>query len=154
MEEKRKDTQIQCQILLWSYNNSRYLRDVIINEYGIAYIRGKSDAECIMAMLNITDSRFQDQLLKEAKLNKKIPADYQIPAQYRNNYPETLDKLLSQFKQQGMFQPFPFGSDYSEEEKVLGGALRLLKSASVEHPLKLLWNFVKMGHPPERLCLI
>ena len=42
----------------WSYGHQtipRHLRDVFITEYGVADVRGKSDAETIAAMLQITD---------------------------------------------------------------------------------------------------
>ena len=59
----------------WRYGHTtipRHLRDIIVTEYGIADIRGKSDSETIAAMLAITDSRFQDELLKQAKDAGKI----------------------------------------------------------------------------------
>jgi len=54
----------------WSYGHEtipRHLRDVIVTEYGVADLRGKSDAEVIAAMLAVTDSRFQDGLMRQAK---------------------------------------------------------------------------------------
>src|ERR1700744_4800905 len=45
----------------WSYGHEtipRHLRDVIVTEYGVADLRGKSDAETIAAMLAVTESRF------------------------------------------------------------------------------------------------
>src|SRR5262249_44847563 len=49
----------------WSYGHEtipRHLRDIVVTEYGVADIRGKSDADVIATMLQITDSRFQDEL--------------------------------------------------------------------------------------------
>src|SRR6202023_2477250 len=54
----------------WGYGHEtipRPLRDVIVTEYGVADIRGKSDADVIAAMLAVTDSRFQDELARQAK---------------------------------------------------------------------------------------
>ena len=48
----------------WSYGHEtipRHLRDVVVTEYGVADLRGKSDADVIAAMLAVTDSRFQDR---------------------------------------------------------------------------------------------
>lgn len=45
----------------------RFLRDIVITEYGIADCRSKTDSEVIQAMLNIADSRFQPKLLAQAK---------------------------------------------------------------------------------------
>src|SRR5689334_6194745 len=47
----------------WRYGHEtvpRHLRDIIVTEYGIADLRGKSDADVIAAMLRVVDSRFQD----------------------------------------------------------------------------------------------
>ena len=46
----------------WSYGHEtipRHLRDIVVTEYGVADLRGKSDADVIAAMLQVTDSRFQ-----------------------------------------------------------------------------------------------
>src|SRR5207302_1357162 len=54
----------------WSYANDtipRHLRDIIVTEYGVADLRGKSDAEVIVAMLQVADSRFQAELARRAK---------------------------------------------------------------------------------------
>jgi len=59
----------------WSYGHTtvpRHLRDIVVSEYGIADLRGKSDEEVIAAMLAIADSRFQDALLRQAKAAGKI----------------------------------------------------------------------------------
>src|SRR6202021_2394796 len=75
----------------WSYGHEtipRHLRDVIVTEYGVADLRGKSDAEVIAAMLQVTDSRFQGELARQAKDAGKLPKDFEIPAAYRENLPE------------------------------------------------------------------
>ena len=67
----------------WSYGHEtipRHLRDVIVTEYGVADLRGKSDAEVIAAMLGVADSRFQDDLMRQAKDAGKLPRNYEIPA--------------------------------------------------------------------------
>src|SRR5580700_7032692 len=48
----------------WSYGHEtipRHLRDVVVTEYGVADIRGKSDADVIATMLQVADSRFQNE---------------------------------------------------------------------------------------------
>ncbi|WP_299161768.1 acetyl-CoA hydrolase/transferase C-terminal domain-containing protein [Accumulibacter sp.] len=57
--------------------------NVYITEYGVADVRGQSDAEVIKRLLAISDSWFQDELLARAKANGKIDKDYQIPASQR-----------------------------------------------------------------------
>ena len=66
----------------WNYGHvtiPRHLRDVVLTEYGIADIRGKSDAEVAAAMLAIADSRFQPALLAEAQRAGKLPASLPDP---------------------------------------------------------------------------
>ena len=116
--------------IVWNYGHitiPKHLRDIVITEYGIADLRAKSDKDVIAALLNVTDSRFQDELLQKAKRAQKIPDDYQIPAPFRNNFPERIKKTLAPFEKKGIFPPFPFGTDFTKEELVLGKSLRWLK---------------------------
>jgi hypothetical protein len=99
----------------------------VITEYGIADLRGKSDSEIIKALLNITDSRFQDDLLQKAKDAGKISVGYVIEEKHRNNLPERLDEQMTRFRKAGFFEPFPFGTDFTDEELVIGKALKGLK---------------------------
>jgi acyl-CoA hydrolase len=114
----------------WGYGHvtiPRHLRDIVVTEYGIADLRGRSDAEVIAALLEIADSRFQDELLKEAKRAGKVGEDYRIPDHARHNRPERLEGVLARYREQGLFPPFPFGTDLTEEELVLKKALLTLK---------------------------
>jgi hypothetical protein len=81
-------------------------------------------------MLNVADSRFQDELLAEAKKNKKIPDDYEIPAQFRNNTPERLAKMLKEYQGLGLFPNFPFGTEFTDAELMITFALRVLAAKS------------------------
>lgn len=110
----------------------RHLRDFVITEYGIADLRGKTDREIIQQLLNITDSRFQEDLLEKAKKARKIHADYVIPDQFKNNTPERLEKEIAPFKAKGFFEPFPFGTDFTDEELVIGKSLKWLKAQMTE----------------------
>ncbi len=74
----------------WTYGHTtipRHLKDIAVTEYGAADLRGLSDRDTIAAMLCIADSRFQDELLGEAKTARKIEAAYEIPAAFRGNTP-------------------------------------------------------------------
>ena len=106
----------------------KHLRDIVITEYGIAFIRGKTDQEIIKRLLNITDSRFQDQLMLTAKKSGKLEMEYEIPKLYRNNYPESYKIVLEKYKQEGLFPSFPFGTEFTDEEILLGKALKVLKA--------------------------
>ncbi|MGH8315388.1 MAG: acetyl-CoA hydrolase/transferase C-terminal domain-containing protein, partial [Steroidobacterales bacterium] len=113
--------------IVWNYPHTtiaRHLRDVFITEYGIADLRGKTDAECVAAMLNVADSRFQESLLGAAKAAGKIAGNYRIPEEFKNNRPETLERVLEPYRRNGLFSPFPFGTDFTAEEIVLGKALK------------------------------
>ncbi len=107
----------------------RHLRDIVVSEYGIADLRGKCDQEVIAAMLNISDSRFQGELLEQAKKSGKIARDYQIPEAFRNNFPEKITKGLAPLRAEGFFKDFPFGTDYTQEEVTLARALKKLKDS-------------------------
>jgi hypothetical protein len=105
----------------------RHLRDVVVTEYGIADLRGKSDEEVVAAMLQVADARFQDELLREAKDAGKIDPDYEIPEPYRGNTPERIRDAQAPFRARGILPEYPFGTDLTEIERALARALRALK---------------------------
>jgi len=88
-------------------------------------------------MLNVADSRFQKQLLHEAKTAGKIQSDYEIPAEYTNNYPERIAELLKPYQSQGYFQPFPFGTDLTDDDVALGGSLKVMKALGENSKVKM-----------------
>jgi hypothetical protein len=125
--------------IVFSYGHCsvpRHMRDIVVTEYGIADVKGKPDRYIIQEILNIADSRFQPQLLEQAKKAKKIPKDYEIPEQYRHNTPDKITSLLKPYQEQGYFQLFPFGTDLTQEEIKLGGSLKAMKSLLGGYPLK------------------
>jgi acyl-CoA hydrolase len=114
----------------WNYGHvtiPRHLRDIVVTEYGIADLRGRSDEEVIAALLEIADSRFQDSLLKLAKHAGKVRRDYRIPDHARNNRPETLKQMLAEYRERGLFPEFPFGTDLTKEELELRKGLLALE---------------------------
>jgi acyl-CoA hydrolase len=142
--------------IVWNYGHTtipRILRDIVVTEYGIANLRSKSDKEIIAALLNVADSRFQDGLLAKAKEAGKIPADYEIPERYRNNLPEVLEARFKAHRKAGFFPPYPFGNDFTEEELILGRALKGLK-AKMSHKLGTMsggiFKVIKGGEIPEK----
>jgi acyl-CoA hydrolase len=117
----------------WRYGHTtipRHLRDIIITEYGIADIRGKTDRDVIATMLDITDSRFQDELLRQAKDAGKIERGYELPKSARDNTPDAIARMLKPAADAGLLPAFPFGSDFTDVEQRLIPALEVLKSAS------------------------
>ncbi|HET7651121.1 MAG TPA: acetyl-CoA hydrolase/transferase C-terminal domain-containing protein [Gammaproteobacteria bacterium] len=134
--------------MVWEYGHCtipRHLRDIVITEYGIADLRGRQDWEVIAALLNITDSRFQDRLMARAKAAGKLPAGYRIPEPFRHNTPERLHGAIGRFQQQGLFPAFPFGTDFTPEELQLGKALTALKArtATVKGKIGILLNLMQ-----------
>jgi len=117
--------------LVWSEGNEtipRHLRDIVVTEYGVADLRGRTDEECIAALLNISDSRFQEPLLARARAAGKIRADHRIPGAFRDNTPERLARALAPHRAGGYFSEYPFGTDLTHEEIVLARALLFLES--------------------------
>jgi acyl-CoA hydrolase len=119
--------------IVWEYSNvtiPRFLRDIVITEYGIADCRSKTDAEVIKTLLNVTDSRFQASLLNTAKQFGKIATDYEIPQLYRNNLPSALAPHIQTLQTKGYFEPYPFGTELTSTEQILKKVLLYLKNSS------------------------
>jgi hypothetical protein len=143
----------------WRYGHEtipRHLRDIIVTEYGVADIRGKSDAEVIAAMLAVTDSRFQDELMRQAKDAGKLPKHFEIPPASRDNHPERITAALKPAREAGLLPSFPFGSDFTDVEQRLIPALQILQDAqrAPRRLAGLLWQ--GMTNPPDaadRECL-
>jgi acyl-CoA hydrolase len=117
--------------IVWNYGHTtipRHLRDIVVTEYGIADLRSKTDAEVIGAMLNICDSRFQNELMDQAKAVGKLPRDYEIPRAYTHNMPQRLQEIYARYKPKGLFQEFPLGSDFTYVEEMLLRAMVWLKA--------------------------
>ena len=124
----------------WNYGHEtipRHLRDVFVTEYGIADVRGQSDADVIAAMLAVADSRFQGELARAAKDAGKLPKSYEIPAAHRENLPERITDALKPAREAGLLPSFPFGSDFTDVEQRLIPALDILQDAQ-RTPLRLL----------------
>lgn len=106
----------------------RHLRDVVVTEYGVAFLRGRSDEDVVKALLMITDSEFQNELMEWAKSNGKLASDYVLPSSALKNTPEFLKEISAPLME--CFPSFPFGSDFTEVEENLALALVQLKAMS------------------------
>lgn len=129
--------------IVWEYPNvtiPRYLRDIVVTEYGIAQCRGKTDSEVIKTILNITDSRFQAKLLQQAKDAGKINSDYKIPEKFSDNLPEKYDDIIRSFQLKGYCMPYPFGNDLTDDEMVLQEMLSSLKYVKKSKMLFLIFR--------------
>ena len=141
---RQSGSRLQSNIL-WSYGHEtipRHLRDIVVTEYGVADLRGKSDADVIAAMLQVADSRFQDELTRRAKDAGKLPANFAIPSAYRQNYPDRIAEALRPARQAGLLPLFPFGSDFTDVEQRLIPALQFLQEVqrSPRRLPALLWQ--------------
>ena len=120
--------------IVWNYAHTtipRHLRDIVVTEYGVADLRGRTDSEIIKALLNVADSRFQDELLANAQAARKIPRDYRIPLGFRANLPQRLEDAFAGHRAGGFFSEYPFGTDLTAEEIVLARALKFLQERTV-----------------------
>jgi acyl-CoA hydrolase len=127
----------------WRYGHvtiPRHLRDMIVTEYGIADIRGKSDRDVISAMLAITDSRFQGELIRQAKDAGKLERSFELPAAARDNTPDAIERVLRPAADAGLLPAFPFGTDFTKVEQRLIPALQVLKAAS---PTRLVMTAIR-----------
>jgi len=131
--------------IVWNYGHvtiPRHLRDVVITEYGVAELRGQSDGDVVKRLIAVADSRFQDELVREAQAHGKLEADYVLPERYRNNLPHTLQARLHPWTQAGLLPDYPFGTDLTEDELHMVQAMKRLKHAS-EHPAEMVTMAVK-----------
>ncbi len=140
--------------IVWNYAHTtipRHLRDIVITEYGIADLRGRTDSEVIAALLNVADSRFQDELLATARAARKIPQDYRIPRSYRSNLPQRLEEAFARPRAGGFFSEYPFGTDLTAEEIVLARALKVLqaRTATRAGKIRALAGALLSRRPPE-----
>ncbi|MCV2869116.1 hypothetical protein OEW28_10805 [Defluviimonas sp. WL0002] len=119
--------------IVWDHPHEtipRHLRDIVVTQYGIADLRGRPDADAILAMIAISDSRFQEELLEMAKSAGKLPARAQVPKARRQNTSENLSAWLAGYRRSGELRDFPFGTDFSETEQRLLPALQRIKQAT------------------------
>ena len=131
--------------IVWNYGHvtiPRHLRDVVITEYGVAELRGQPDGEVVKRLIAIADSRFQDELVKQAKEHGKLEQGYTVPERYRHNLPEVLEAKLHPWTEAGLLPDFPFGTDLMEDELKMVRAMKRIKHAT-QHPSELLTLAVK-----------
>lgn len=115
--------------IVWSFGHTtipRHLRDIVVTEYGIADLRGKTDREVAEALVTIMDARFQDRFIADAKHSGKLPSGYHQTATAQSNVPDRLVREFAAWRKQGLFAELPFGSDLTPHEVVLAKALNRL----------------------------
>ncbi len=119
--------------IVFSYGHAtipRHLRDIVVTEYGIADLRGRTDAEVAGALIAIADRRFQDTLRARAVAAGKLPRGWRVPEAALGNTPQALAARLQPLGRQGLLPPFPLGTDFDATEQRLVPALRWLKESA------------------------
>ena len=131
--------------IVFSYGHCsvpKYWRDIVVTEYGIAHLRGLSEEQIAQEMIKIADSRFQNELIEEAKKHGKIEADWVLPEEYKNNYPEKVEAFIKSYQAEGYFKQFPYGTEVLPEEAVLAGSLKGFKSSLEAKPVSTLFKLI------------
>jgi acyl-CoA hydrolase len=117
----------------WNYAHTtipRQHRDIFVTEYGLAVTRGKTDAQTIVAMLRITDARFQQELLQKARAAKKVRSNFELDDGCADNTQENIAHVFAAAGVRDYFPDYPFGSDLTLEEQQLAVALPWLAESS------------------------
>ena len=117
--------------IVWRYANAtvpRQLRDIVVTEYGVADLRGKSDRDVVVAMLGVADSAFQPGLIESARGAAKLEPAFRLSGA-ASNRAERIEAALAPARRTGLLPAFPLGSEMTETEQALAGRLTFLKSA-------------------------
>lgn len=142
--------QVQSNVR-WNYGHTtipRHLRDIYINEYGIADLRNLTDEDCVTGMTAITDAAFQDALLQTAKSAKKLDAAFVAPPHWQQrNTAGAVSAALAPFRQSGLLPDYPLGSDFTEVEQHLVKALGWLKQNTQTRGSKLRTVWAALRQP-------
>lgn len=151
LKSKRERAGSPQSNIVWSYGHQtipRQFRDLVITEYGVADLRGMSDAEVIARMASVSDAHFQEDLLDRAKSAGKLPKDFARPAIWKQNTPSHIENILGTARERGLLPEYPFGSDFTETEQQLLRALAVLKQqkGSKLSEAKLLWRGLTKRH--------
>ena len=115
----------------------RHHRDIFVTEYGVAATRGRTDMQVIDAMLQITDSAFQPELMAQAKAARKLAAGYRIPGDASDNSPQAIRKVFEHVELRDFFPDFPLGTELTATEQQLVPALEWLQSGTATATSKL-----------------
>ena len=131
-------------------------RDIVVTEYGIADLKGRSDRDTIVAMLAVTDRAFQPRLLVQAQRAGKLESGYIVPGIATQNHAARIEATLGPARREGVLPDFPLGCDMTEVEQSLVGPLSALKVASKPELLRLLLSGVtgrRANGPAERAAI-
>lgn len=154
---RRQDRRTLSNIV-WRYANAtvpRTLRDIVVTEYGIADLRGKSDRDVIVEMLGVADSAFQPMLVRAAQRAGKLEGSFTLPPRAIGNQAERVVAALAPARSDGTLSAFPLGTEMTQAEQALIAPLTLLKSAGYTDLLRILFAGLVPGRitPEQRAAL-
>jgi acyl-CoA hydrolase len=137
--------------IVWEFPHitiPRHLRDIVITEYGVADLRSANDEEVIQKILCLADSRWQAELKQKAINAGKLDSAWQIPKHYQNNTPRWVQDRMTPWRQQGLIEDYPFGSDFTAQEQVIVKALAFLaeRSKTSMDQFRLLLSSLRIDH--------
>ena len=142
--------------IVWRYANAtvpRHLRDIVVTEYGVADLRGKSDRDVIAAMLAVADGAFQPGLMQEAQRAGKLEQAFRLPRAAEQNRPQRIAAALAPARRDGLLPVFPLGSEMTDIEQGLVSPLSLLRSAGYGDLVRLLLAGLGRATAQERPAL-
>ena len=142
LRSTRRQNRRTVSNIVWRYANAtvpRQLCDIVVTEYGIADLRGRSDRDVIVEMLKVADSAFQPGLIEAAKGAGKLERSFERTPAWAGNRPERIAAALAPARRDGLLPAFPLGTEMTEVEQALVGPLTLLKSAGYAELLRMLW---------------
>lgn len=121
----------------------RHLRDIFVNEYGVADTRYISDSKVIEALLEITDVEFQDALIVRAQKSGKLAQSYRPTERMKMNSVVWVDHAIESLKSAGHLSEYPFGTEFLPIQQKLIRALSDFKGLNrisvISALLKSLW---------------
>jgi hypothetical protein len=109
----------------WNYGHTtipRHLRDIFLNEYGIADLRGMTDEDCVIAMTGITDAIPGRRCCSKPRPRRNWQPTSARQHSGSSNYAEVL-RGAGPFRADGSLPDYPLGSDFNAIEQVLVKAL-------------------------------
>ena len=126
--------------ILWTYGHDtipRHLRDIVVTEYGVADLRGKTDRDVDRRDAGGRGFALPGRAAAQAKDAGKIEPALRDSGRMSRQHAGA-DRACARRRRatQGLLAPFPFGTDFTEVEQRLLPALQTLKAAS-SSPLRL-----------------
>ena len=158
LRSTRRQNRRTVSNIVWRYANTtvpRTLRDIIVTEYGIADLRGRSDRDVIVEMLKVADSAFQPELAQAARKAGKLESACNVPQEAANNRADRISSILLPARHEGVLPDFPLGTEMTDVEQRLTAPLIFLRSAGYGDLLRALLSGFAPGaiSPSERAAL-